>query len=53
MSEAEVKDLKEQIIDMEDKLDEFIEEMQKRISMLKNALNEVDIEKPKVEDYER
>ncbi|WP_156528059.1 MULTISPECIES: hypothetical protein [unclassified Helicobacter] len=53
MEELNVKDLKEQIIDMEDRLDEFVEEMQKRISALKNALGSVEAEKSKAKDYER
>lgn len=53
MTEADIKALKEQIIDMEDKLDEFIEAMQERIARLKDRLKEAEIQKPKVKEYER
>lgn len=53
MSEEQARDLKEQILDMEDKLDEFVEQMQARITTLKNTLREMEQEKPKAKDYER
>ncbi len=53
MNEEQARDLKVQILDMEDKLDEFVEEMQKRIASLKEVLIEVELEKPKAKDYER
>lgn len=53
MNEEQVKALREQILDMQDKLDEFVEEMQQRITSLKDALNEAEKEIPKAKDYER
>ncbi len=53
MSEEQARDLKEQILDMEDKLDEFVEQMQARITTLKNSLRKMEQEKPKAKDYER
>ncbi len=53
MNEEQVKALREQILDMQDKLDEFVEEMQQRIISLKDALNEAEKEIPKAKDYER
>ncbi len=53
MSEEQARDLKEQILDMEDKLDEFVEQMQARIIILKNSLHKMEQEKPKAKDYER
>lgn len=53
MNEEQVKDLQVQILDMEDKLDEFVEQMSKQIAQLKNMLNEIEFEKPKTKDDER
>ncbi len=53
MNEEQVRDLKEQILNMEDKLDAFIDEMQERIALLKNSLRQIEQEKPKAKDYER
>lgn len=53
MNEEQVKALREQILDMQDKLDEFVEEMEQRLAGLKKMLNEAEREKPKVKDYER
>ncbi len=53
MNEEQVMAVKEQILDMEDRLDEFVEQMQKHIARLKEELRAMEQEKPKAKDYER
>lgn len=53
MNDEQVKDLKEKILDIEDKLDEFVEEMQEKIATLKGVLRDMEKDRAKAKDYER
>ena len=52
MTEAEKDDLQIQIIEIADKLDDFVEEMEKRIATLRDSIRAIELEKPKAKERE-